>query len=82
MIEISFSTEIEIINIIEFLLNNPNIQSIFFLPIKSSFISIKSSNTFICKRKKSDYEFYDEKFNFFSYLLFLFNIFIYVGKDI
>jgi hypothetical protein len=64
MIEISFSTEIEIVSNIEFLLNNPNIQSFFFFPIESSFISIKSSNTFICKRKKSDYGFYDKKFNF------------------
>jgi hypothetical protein len=64
MIEISFSTEIKILNNIEFLLNNPNIQSIFFFPIKYSLVSIKSSNTFICKRKKSDYGFCDKKFNF------------------
>jgi hypothetical protein len=64
MIEISYSTNIEIVNNIEFLLNNPNIQSIFFLSRKSSFISIKSSNTFIFKKKKSNYKFYDKKYNF------------------
>jgi hypothetical protein len=62
MMNISFSTNIEIIDNMDFLLNNPNIQSIFFSPMKSSFISIKSSNTFISKRRKSNYEFYDKKF--------------------
>jgi hypothetical protein len=62
MMNMSFSTNIEIIDNMEFLLNNPNIQSIFYSPMKSSFVSINSSNTFIYKKRKSDYEFYDKKF--------------------
>jgi hypothetical protein len=68
IMNISFSTDIEIVINMDFLLNNPNIQSIFFLPIRSSLVSIKSLSTFNSKKKKSDYKFYDEKFCF--YILF------------
>jgi hypothetical protein len=80
MMNMSFLNDIEIVNNMEFLLNNPNILSIFIFPVKSSYISIKSSNTFIYKRKKSSYEFYDKKFLLFYFILFI--IFIYLGKDL
>jgi hypothetical protein len=81
MMNLSFSTNIEIIDNMNFLLNNPYIQSIFFSSMKSSFVSINSSNTFIYERKKSNYEFYDKKFLFY-FILFYFFFFIYVEKDI
>jgi hypothetical protein len=65
MMNISFSTNSEIIDNMNFLLNNPNIQSIFYSSMKSLHVSINSSNAFICKRKKSNYEFSDEKFFLF-----------------
>jgi hypothetical protein len=70
MMNMSFSTNIEIVDNIEFLLNNPNIQSIFFSSIKSSFISISSFNAFISKKSKSDYEFSDKMFLLFYFILF------------
>jgi hypothetical protein len=70
MMNMSFSNDIEIVDNMEFLLNNPYIQSIFYSSIKSSFISIKSSNTFIYKRKKSNYKYSDKKFLLFYFILF------------
>jgi hypothetical protein len=64
VIEIYFSAGIEIVKYFQFLLNNVNIQSLFFHPLRFSNISIKSTNTFICERKKSDYKFFDKKFYF------------------
>jgi hypothetical protein len=76
MMNTSFSINIEIVDNMDFLLNNQNIQSIFYSPIKSTSVSINSSNTFIYKRKKSNYQFYDEKFLLFYFILFYFIFFI------
>jgi hypothetical protein len=75
MMNMSFSTNIEIVDNIDFLLNNPNIQSIFIFPIKSSFVSINSSNTFIYKRRKSDYKFCDKKYCYLFYFIYLFDLY-------
>jgi hypothetical protein len=65
MMEMSFCADIEIVECIELLVNSLSIQSIFFPPKRSSYISICSFNHFILERKSLDFRFYDKMFIYF-----------------
>jgi hypothetical protein len=64
VVELSFSTDTEINTILQFLLNNPYFQSIYFPAHRFFNITIESYNLFIYKKKCFDYIFHDKRFNF------------------
>jgi hypothetical protein len=59
MMKMSFSTNIEVVEYIQFLLNHPNIQSIFFPCFKPSRILLDSFNVFIFEKRCTDFYFHD-----------------------
>jgi hypothetical protein len=75
LVEMSLSTDVDILEIIHFMLNYSMIQSIFFNLSKIPNISIRSSISPISGRNRIDYIFYDVMFILFLFFFINFNIF-------